>query len=272
MGKIEFFKYRSRSIPELLRQHLELTEKTNAAKESFASTHTNKRNDLFENFRKWMVLYIDSNRYMIEVINRFSPKTANILKSQIDEYSDRQRELLSESHWNTPDFRLFPEERLNKHIREMLDSAMQVGDIYKKEVNMAFVVAIDTLRRVKGESPLEPEELILKALSKHNVGLAKIYRGAYEALESDNPDRFRHCSASMRQIIDDTFGKNPEERKRTMEKAARSKQESEILKSLEDLVASIDKAWNKGVHAEIQAETAFLAIKATELAVSYLFR
>jgi len=272
MGKIEFFKYRSKSIPELLKQYLELTEKTNAAKESFAGTPTNKRDDLFENFRKWMVLCVDTNRYMIEVINRFSPRIAKSLKSQIDTYSDRQRELLSESHWNTPDYRLFTEEQLNKHIREMLDNAMQAGEIHKKEVDMAFVVAIDTLRRVKGEFPLEPEELILKALSKHNAGLARIYRGAYEALESDNPDRFRHCSASMRQIIDETLGKNSEERKIAIEKAARSKQESEILRSLEDLVASIDRAWNKGVHAEIQAETAFLAIKATELAVSYLYR
>jgi hypothetical protein len=272
MGKIEFFKYRSKSIPELLRQYLELSEKTEAAKESFAGTPTNKRADLFENFRKWLVLYVATNRYMIEVINRFSPRTAKSLKFQIDTYSDRQRELLSENYWNRPEYRSFPEEQLNEHMREMLDQAVQVGEIHEKEVNIAFVVAVDTLRRVKGEFPLEPEELILKALSKHNADLAKIYRGAYEALESDNPDRFRHCSVSMRQIIDETFGKNSEERKKAIEKAARSKQESEILRSLEDLVASIDSAWNKGVHAEIQAETAFLAIKATELAVSYLFR
>jgi hypothetical protein len=272
MGKIEFFKYRNRSIQELLRQYLDLTEKTNAAKEAFVGTPTNKRDDLFESFRKWMVLFVDRNRYMLEVINRFSPKIAKILKIQIDQYSDRQRELLSESHWNTPDYRLFPEEQLNKHIRTMLNNAMDSGEIHEKEVNMAFVVAIDTFQRVKGEFPMEPEELILKALSKHDAGLANIYKGAYEALESDNPDRFRHCSVSMRQIIDETFGENSEERKRVIEKAVRSKQESEILRSLEELVASIDRAWNKGVHAEIQAETAFLAIKATELAVSYLFR
>jgi hypothetical protein len=199
MGKMEFFKYRRKSIPELLKQYIQLSEKENTAKESFVGTPTDKRDDLFENFRKWMALFVDTNRYMIEVINRFSPRTAKTLKSQIDKYSDKQRELLSESHWNMPEYRSFTEEQLNKLIRDILDDKIQAGGIYEKEVNMAFVVAIDTLRRVKGEFPLEPKELILKALSKHNAGLAKIYRGAYEALESDNPDRFRHCSASMRQ-------------------------------------------------------------------------
>jgi len=255
-----------------MEDYLLLRAKTDTAREFYTNIPINETQNRFQAFRKWLELYLETNRYMIEVVNRFSPQIAKGLKSQIMSYSEIANESLKEEHWKSSDYAIFSEEQLNKHIKEMLDNSMTFADIHQKEVIMAFIVVFDTLRRIKGELPLDPEDQITKTLTKHNQRLAKIYEGAYRALASDNPDRYRHCSVSMREIVDGLFGKNADERRKFIRNRAKSKQESNMLESLDRLVRSIDKAWNKGVHNEIQHETAILAMQATELIITYIFR
>jgi len=254
-----------------MKDYLLLRAKTDTARDFYRSIPINERKNRFQAFRKWLELYMETNRYMIEVVNRFSPQTARTLKTQIIDYSERQKELLKEEHWKSPKFAMFTEERLNEQIKKILDISLEYADIHQKEVYQAFIVVFDTLRRVKGELPLEPWDKIKNAIAKYDPRLAEMYEGAYRALESDNPDRYRHCSVSMREIVKGILGSTAEERRDFIIKHVKSKEESEILKSLERLVISINEAWNKGVHEEIRYETATLAIQATELIISYIF-
>lgn len=270
--ELSILRLQRKNIQKLMKEYLLLRAKMDTAREFYANIPINETQNRLQAFRKWLELYLETNRYMIEVVNRFSPQIARDLKSSIISYSERANELLKEEHWKSSNYAIFSEEQLNKLVKEMLDDSMTYADIHQKEVQMAFIVAIDTLKRTKGELPLEPEELIVKELSKHDQQLAKIYEGAYEALASDNPERYRHCSVSMREILDGLFGKNEDERTKFIRNYAKSKSEFKMLESLDRLVRSIDKAWNKGVHDEIQPETAILAMRATELILSYIFR
>jgi hypothetical protein len=211
---------------------------------------------------------------MISAIERFSPQTAKLLRSQVMGYAKRQKKYSKPNFLKNKanEFKLLSKDEFNKHVKSLIDSSVNYGDIYEKEVNIAFNTAMDTLKRVKGEFPLEAEEKILKALEHVDPELGKKYCGAYSALDSDNPERFRYCSVSMREILDGTIGKTAEERKKRIEQVTNSNREAVILESMYKLIISIDGTWNAGVHANIQAETALLALEATELMMNYIYR
>lgn len=269
--KLSLFRFWRKSIPDLLKENLLLRAKLDTAREFYNMIPINERKNRFEAFRKWLELFVEANRYMIKVVNRFSPEVAREFKAEIIAYSKRAEELLKEEHWESKKLAIFTEKQLNELIKEMLDDSMKYADIHQKEVNMAFIVLVDTLRRIKGELPLEPVDQVKRTLAECDPKLAKMYEGVFRVLESDNPERYRHCSVTMREILDGILGKTSEARSEVIRTHVSSNRESEILKSLDKLVRSIDQAWNKGVHEEIRYETATLAIQATELIMSYVF-
>ena len=79
-----------------------------------------------------------------------------------------------------------------------------------------------------------------------------MYDGAYRALESDNPDHYRHRAVSMREIVRKMLGGSKEETRRILKDYAKSEKDLKMLMSLQQLVNSIYEAFNKGVHYEIQ--------------------
>ncbi|MGD6853240.1 MAG: hypothetical protein ACQCN6_14375 [Candidatus Bathyarchaeia archaeon] len=262
------------SYSETIRKYVEIDKARSKAYKIYNATPERDRHALVENFRALLPLNIAANMYMINAIDRFSPKIAASLKQQVNRYSKNQQKYLKKDFLNKVDqeYPLLSEEHKDDYVKSLINTAVDAGKIYEKEVQMAFVVAMDTLERVRGHVPLIAEERLLRALEESDSSLAKRYRGAYSTLETDNPERFRHCSVSMRELIDGTFGKTADERRRNMQLIVRSKQELEILDSLYNLIRSIDLAFNKGVHDEIQAETALLAVEATELMLNYKYQ
>lgn len=266
------FRFWRKTIPELLDEYALLSAKAETAREFYNNIPINERKNRFQAFRKWLELFVETNLYMIEVVKRFSPQTATILETQIRDYKKRAEELLKEEYWKSTRLVMLSEGQLDDMTKKMLNESMNTfSAIHQKDVQMAFTVVVDTIKRVKGKLPLEPENRIKVALAEHDPRLAKIYEGAYRALESDNPDRFRHCSISMRTLVDDLLGRKKEEIRESIKGHTKSKRESEILEALDRLVRTIDEAWNKGAHEEIQHETAMLATLTTELIMNHIF-
>jgi len=267
---MSLFRFWRRSIPKLLEEWQLLEAKTETAKEVFKSIPIDERQGRLNAFRKWLELCTQTNLFMIEVVNRFSPSIGASLKRQILNQSERNKEVFEEETWKQMRS-ILSEQQFNEHVSKILETHMDGAEISQKEVEWVFVSIAETLRRVKGELPLEPQDRIKEALGKRDSRLAEVYEGAYRALESDNPDRYRHCAASMRKMVDGMFGQTVEQTKETITSHVKTVEEIRILESLLGLVRSIDNAWNEGVHSEIQYETAILAIQATELLISYLF-
>ena len=98
-----------------------------------------------------------------------------------------------------------------------------------------------------------------------------MYLGAWEAFESKNPDRYSHVSVSMRKLIEKLLGRNATEIKEKIHKISGSHTSTEFILSLAKTVISLRKALHKGVHEEIDRETALLTTRITEAIIEYLY-
>jgi hypothetical protein len=266
------FRFWRKSVPELLHNYQLLREKTENAKDVYKQISITNKKEKFKAFNHWLELFGETHQYMIEVISRFSPENAKTLKSQLKGYLERQKEYATIEHWDKSEISSLPIETKNRIISETLDDSMdKYSELQKKEINMVFIAILDTIKRVKGKLPLYPEEKVRRILQEQYPKLSDKYFGAYHALETDNPDRYRHCSASMRTIIDDLIGDNSTDRKKFIETHSISNRDSEILEALYRLIKSIDDSLNKGVHSDIDYETVVLTIQATEIIIGHLF-
>jgi hypothetical protein len=246
-----------------------LKAKTDSAKKVYNNIPISQRRERIVAFKKWLQLFCETNEYLIEVISYYSPNTAKELKAQLKNYAKIQRSFLTEKYLNS--LQPLTDEQIDNHMKKALDDAMKFGKINENTIGIVFIAVTDTLKRVGSEVPAGTEDKIAKSLAQNKPELVRIYRGAIAALESDNPDRYRHCSASMRQIVDKTLGENASERMKVLREYTNSKKEIQLLKALAGLVKSVDEMWNKGVHEEIKPEIAFLTLQATELLIAQIY-
>jgi hypothetical protein len=122
-----------------------------------------------------------------------------------------------------------------------------------------------------GTKPLmQINEYLSNLLLKHFPKYLKFYEGAWKALESDNPDRFRHVCASLRELIRNILGDDADKRKNTLKLLSNSETENDLIESLVGTVYANDRLINKGVHSELEENVATLSMRTSEIIVQYV--
>ncbi len=98
-----------------------------------------------------------------------------------------------------------------------------------------------------------------------------MYEGAWQALEYDNPERIRHSSSSLRElvklVINHGTGKTQKEKIKSI---LESDKETELVNSLADSMIALSGVLNKSVHANLEFDTALSNMKITEYLLHYI--
>jgi hypothetical protein len=79
-------------------------------------------------------------------------------------------------------------------------------------IDTSLSAAFEAMKKSGNKPPLQMDEYIGSLLRKHFPSFTKFYEGAWQALESNNPDKFRHASASLRELIKNLLGRQGKEK------------------------------------------------------------
>ena len=102
----------------------------------------------------------------------------------------------------------------------------------------------------------------------------KMLRGALEAYYSDNPDRYRHCITSCRELLRQVMDKLGEgkTRREKIQHIIGSSSTAEVVDAAASLVVSICDAQSAGTHASIGQSTALFVLVETEHVLYFLLK
>jgi len=268
------FRLRKPRMENLLQKYLQLQRETEIhrkALENIPTEDTETRQKMVGDLLK---LFVKTNIAQLQVIERFSPIVAKELKFKLENYEKTTLESFSKDYLNTPEIRHLPENMRKNMIKNLtnnsVDSSLLFMDLVGQMNGLVFSACLETMNRTSGRPPEELDEYISRLVLKHFPEYVKPYKGAWQALESDNLDRFRHCSASMRKIVDGILGKGSLNRKEALKSFSIFGAEADLIDALAETVNKIYVTLNKGIHGEIRHKTALLSIRITEHILRYL--
>lgn len=265
--EVEIVRIRRKSIGELHEEYRELRREALAFWDAFKRIPEDdvdtRRKVAIEGIKRFAKMKVPE----IQIIERFSPRVAKRLASRIRAMKRNTLEWLSKDY---PNHSAFSEDMITDLKKSTLNLTVDNLGALIGIGDEVFLACLDTIERTGGKLPKEIDERISELLIKHFPKHAKHYKGAWDALESDNPERFRHSSTSTRELIKRILGKGSEERKRMLESIHIPDTEAELIEALADTVYLIDRVLNKGVHSEVTEPTALLSIRASELILNYI--
>jgi len=163
----------------------------------------------------------------------------------------------------------------DKFIRDSRNSAIDISintgmALRRNFSDYSLLAAIEAMEHAGNKPPIQIDEYISNLLLKHYPKLFKYYEGAWQAVESNNPDKFRHSSASLRELIKNILGDDKQERRKKLKKISVSETENDFIESLVQTLYANDRLLNKGVHSHLEENIATLSMKTTEIILQYI--
>lgn len=212
---------------------------------------------------------------MIKIIGIYSPKTANSFNEMLNGFKEKTAEALNRDYRKPLGTigltNRHSEEVAIRNARAVFNVQIDFLLIFYNFIEKTFDTIEETMKRTRGKPPIEHNEYIYFKLKEVDESYAKMYLGAWEAFESKNPERYRHVSTSTREIIRRLLGEKSEDRKKRIMEVSGSKTTTEFITSLAKAIDKLHDTLSKGVHREIDRETALLTIRITEAIIEYLY-
>jgi len=222
--------------------------------------------------KKTLDRYYKAFDLSLKIIRRFSPTAAKLLREQLSNFKKLADEDLNR------DYRILLK---TKHIEPSEDiivnltnstitRLMNFLNLHAKFFNLAIITTIETFKYTRGKPPMELNEYIRDILEKIDSSCAKLYEGAWNAFHSENPDRYRHMATSLRELLKKLLGDKPSKMKEKIKNISGSNTTSMFIISLADSIEKLYETLCKGVHGEIDKETALLSLRIMESIIEYL--
>jgi hypothetical protein len=211
-----------------------------------------------------------ANEVMLKVIDRFSPTASKALSFKLKNHIQNAEEQLNEDY-TLPKFRGMSESVIKSVINSTIDNSIMFTELIQQIIHIAFITAVEAIKRTKGKPQEELDEYLKSRLLKLGFEYVELYEGAWQALESEKSDRFRHCATSTRELVKKFLGEKGSERRVRLKSILKSENEVKLAESLADSVEALYDVLSKGVHKEIDYETALLSLKVTEHLFRYIF-
>lgn len=269
-----YIRFRKPSLNKLMGEYEKLKSQTDILKEALEATSSKEIETRVKLAKKLIESFVRTVIAQADIIERFSPVAAKRLRFKALNWKKIKQEQFSKDYMANAEIRRLPKETRQKLINGMrndvVDSIPQFIELIRQIGDMIFITCFDSIKRTRGKPPMEIEAHINDLLSKHFPECAKRYEGAWKSLESDNPDRFRHASTSMREIIREILGKSNETRKERLHGLSNSESEQNLMEALANTVEEIYRTLNKGTHSELEETMAILSIRITENILSYV--
>jgi hypothetical protein len=255
---------------EIIEQMRYLEKETEAYKKAFEQTSEIEIETRMKVAIEYVNALVHEYTKRTEIIAKMSPDTAKSLKFKLYGLHEAVLANISKDYQASPELRTMPEEQIKRMRNEYLTHV--VSQSYKlpcQMIDLCLSACFETAERTKLDPFQEKDENISFLLSKHFPKSVLKYEGALESLESDMPDKFRHASASMRELIVEVLGNGSRARKLSLQKFSSSESENNLVEALANTVDEINETLNKGVHAELEEKMVLLSIRITENILLY---
>jgi hypothetical protein len=265
-------KLRRQSVQELLKEYQKLDLKSKVHKENYEkATKAGNTKQRLQSAKDMINNDILKYEIMIEVIKKFSPIVAKNLSTSLIGYKERVKDSLREDFANLPKLELFSEKQLDDLINTFIEHDVNFLKIHGTHIAEVFMAVSDTIKRTTCKIIEEKDESLKKLLQEIDPKYADMYEGAWQALESDNPERIRHSSSSLRKLVEQIVNLGAgKTRKEKVKSILKSKHETELVNALIDLVIALSGVLNKGVHEDLEFDTALFTMKITEYLLQYV--
>lgn len=250
---------------ELLSEFQSVRREAEAIQQAFTKLPTNEIPARVAVAREMLAKSVRANQVLFDFLARFSPTAAKQLKFKLENHERVSEKLLTD----LPDQTIPGREVI---INDRISTMFQFIDINQQLADIVFVTAMETTKRTGRPPPEQLDEYLQSQLHKLDGDYAKLYEGAWKALEAEgNPDRFRQCAASARELVIRLVGAKGSQRRNELRGLLDGNREASLAESLANTVEELYETLSKGVHSEIDFETALLCIKITEHLTRYLF-
>jgi len=267
-------KLRKQSIKNLREEYLGCAKETEACKRAFEQTSVTEIDTREKIAKQYIQSFVRENLIKTDILSKISPSTAKLLKLKLTHWQEMTLASLSYNYLSDQKIMSISERERGNFIREMRGNSIKIVvdfmGIQQQFIDLPFNAAFEAVKHSGGKPSLESDEYLSNLLSKHFPNYSKYYQGAWKAFESDNPDRFRHCSASLRELIRNILGDDKEARQTKLREFSNSETENDLIESLATAIYANDRILNKGVHSELEERIVALSIKTTEIILQYV--
>jgi len=257
-------KLRKPKLHELWNDHKKLREEAETLLQAFKKLPVDQVGARLALAKEMVAKFVEASEIMLDFLERFTPTATKELRFKLDNHKRMWDDWLTK----LPDPRIPNREVIiNDRMTIMLDSI----DFFQQLEGIVLLTAMETLKRTKGVPPEQLDEYLENRLRKLGNDYAALYEGAWNALESEeNPDRFRQCAASARELVTHMIGAKGPQRRTELRRLLKEDRQVRLAESIAEAVDQLYETLSKGVHAQIDFETALLCVKLTEHLTRYL--
>lgn len=273
--KLTIGKGSRKTFEQLNQESLNLAKQTEMCKKAFEQT-SKKDIDTREGiFREYLHSFINENLAKIDILYRLSPKTAKNLRNNLVNWEKITLEDLTKDRSHNETVNSIPENQRQTLVLNMrnndIDVIIDFGMSPRRfVVDTCLSATVEAMKKSGNKPPLQMDEYVSNLLLKHFPKYLKCYEGAWQAFESGNPDKFRHISASLRELIKNILGDDKEKRRDTIKQLSDSETENDFIESLVETIYANDRLLNKGVHSDLEESVATLSMRTCEIILQYV--
>ena len=252
------------SLRELAGEYLKLKSEADAFKAAFEGIPRSETSTRVRTAKEMLYKRGKAIEAIVRMVERFSPKAAKELSFKLKNHMKVVKDRFQTYYDSSPKFRNMPESMKKDIINSQIDISIDFSDINEQFASIVFVAVNEAMERTAGKPPVELDEYLKERLHSLNPKYAEFYEGSWEALESERHDRFSHCAVSNRRLIHGLVGEKGLARRAKLKSISKSSVEARLVESLADTVDRLNEVLSKGVHKEIEYETALLSLRITE--------
>jgi hypothetical protein len=259
----------------LYQEAMNLAKQTEACKKAFEQTSAKEIETKEKIARQYIHSFTSEYLVKIDILARVSPKTAKVLKEGLVSWEKDANESFTTDYSTKYDFSYLSVEKRADQIAAMRSNTVDIiinqGMALRGTIIDTCMAATFEAITNSGKRPsMQINEYLSTLLLKHFPKYLKFYEGAWQAFESDNPDKFRHVCASLRELIRNLLGDDADKRKDTLKLLSSSETENDLIESLVGAVYANDRLINKGVHSELEENVATLSMRTSEIIIQYV--
>ncbi len=159
-------------------------------------------------------------------------------------------------------------------IRHIEKELLALGFTVIQDWNTRFDSVDLTIVPAQGhtEEDLKISTVLESKLSRLNPDFVKMFRGAWEAFYSKNPDSPRQVISSARELLNQVTTQlgGTGERKARIESILGSNKESKLVEALANTVDNLYAVASKGTHTTVDSESSLFALKIIEYMLYYI--